>query len=86
MDLHEQVTDAFATIISNILNKPKEEIQSNLDAKLKEDFNMTSLQYFPLISGLEEKFDIEVDYAGFLTKALTVNDGIDFILAMVKDN
>ena len=85
MNPREQITNIFVTIIANILNKTEDEMLAKLDAKFKEDFEMTSLQYFPLISELEDKLDIEVDYSDFLTRALTVNDGVDFILAIVKN-
>jgi len=83
MSSREQIVDVFADVISKILEKNKDEILLNLDAKFKEDLNMTSLEYFPLIGTLEEKFDIEIDYHDFLTNALTSNDGIDFVLEII---
>jgi len=84
MNLREQIFDVFVDVISNVLKKPKEEILSNLDAKFKDDFKMTSLQYFPLISQMEEKFDIEMDYSAFLRNVRTVNEGVDFMLAIIN--
>jgi len=84
MSLREQIVDIFVDVISAILDTPKEEILSNLNAKFNDDFNMTSLEYFPLIGKLEEEFDIDIDYHDFLTNAQTANDGIDLVLEIVN--
>ena len=84
MSDREHIFDVFVDAISNILNKPKEEILSGLDAKFKDDFKMTSLQYFPLISKMEEMFDIELDYKAFLANVHTVNEGVNYMLAMIN--
>ena len=79
MATREQVTETFVNTLSTILEKPAEEIRANLGASFKEDYGMTSLQYFPLIGEMEDVFDVEMDYSGFLMNAKTVQEGIDFV-------
>ena len=84
MATKKQVAETFVSVLAQIIEKPEAEVAANPGASFKEDYGMTSLQYFPLISEMEEKFDIEMDYSGFLLKALTVQDGIDFVYETVK--
>ena len=59
------------------------EIAANLNASLTEDFHLSSLQYFPLLGGLEDRLNIELDYSGFLTDVHTVNEAIDYVAKIV---
>lgn len=74
-----KVEDIFASILSKLTSKTKEELLANPELKFNEDYKLTSLEYFPLIGELEDQLDLEIDYSEFLTKALSIKSGIDYI-------
>jgi len=84
MNNREQVVGVFVDVIANMLSKPKEEIASNLDAKLKEDFHMDSVGLYALIGMIEGKFDFDLDYAKFLENSTTINNGIDLVTEILS--
>lgn len=84
MSTRDEVKNTVVKILAEVTEKDPQEISENLAASLKDDYKMTSMEYFPLISGLEEELNIEIDYSAFLLKAITVNDCIDFINEIVK--
>lgn len=79
MENGNRVRDAVIELIAVVKEKTAVEISANLDASFEKDYQFTSLEYFPLLSGLEEKFDIELDYAAFLTDIHTIREAIDFV-------
>ena len=85
MDSHEQIVGVFINIIAKILEKPKEDISSSLDASFRDDFAMTSVEFFPLIAELEEVFDFEIDYHDFLVNVHTINQGGDYIFEIISN-
>lgn len=74
-----QVEEIFVSILSKLTSKTKEELLANTELTFSEDYKLTSLEYFPLIGELEDQLDLEIDYSEFLTKALSIKSGVDYI-------
>ena len=84
MATKETVTQAVLELLAALTKKDVEELSENLDADFEKDYHFTSLEYFPLLSGLEEKLDAELDYADFLTNVHTVNQAIDYTVKVLE--
>ena len=78
-----RVKDAVIELLATVTERDVAEIATNLNASLTEDFHLSSLQYFPLLGGLEDRLNIELDYSGFLTDVHTVNEAIDYVAKIV---
>ena len=72
--LYEEVADIFMLSIDDIAAHPEWNFRTDLSA--------TSLQYFPLVTGLEEKLGITIDAHDFQWSAHTVGDAVDFLMGM----
>ena len=78
-----RVKDVVIELLATVTERDVAEIAANLNASLTEDFHLSSLQYFPLLGGLEDRLNIELDYSGFLTDVHTVNEAIDYVAKIV---
>ena len=78
-----RVKDVVIELLATVTERDVAEIVANLNASLTEDFHLSSLQYFPLLGGLEDRLNIELDYSGFLTDVHTVNEAIDYVAKIV---
>lgn len=77
------VKDNVLKVTEEATGKSEEELEANLDADLNDDLKLTSLEYFPILSGLEDTYDVDIDYADFLTKVKTLNQAIAYVEALV---
>ena len=78
-----RVKDVVIELLATVTERDVAEIAANLNASLTEDFHLSSLQYFPLLGGLEDGLNIVLDYSGFLTDVHTVNEAIDYVAKIV---
>ena len=83
MNSREQIVDIYIVTLAKILEKSKEDIMSGLDASFKDDFAMTSVEFFPLIAELEEALGFEIDYHDFLVNVHTINQGADYLHGII---
>ncbi|MBP3399632.1 MAG: hypothetical protein J6K75_07740 [Erysipelotrichaceae bacterium] len=79
----ENVRNFYLGVLSQLLEKSEEELAECKDSRMIEDLGMTSMQLFPLIGALVDEYDIDVDYADFLTNVHTVNEGIDYVFSRI---
>ncbi len=79
MENREKVQSAVVDLLAAITEKSTEEVTKHLDDNMHDSLGVTSVQLFPLLAGLEEKFDIEMDYAEFITNVKTANEGIAYV-------
>jgi len=79
----EQAVGVFVDALSEIMKKPKEEFISLLDADLRKDLGMTSIEFYPLIAKVEDEVDVVFDYGDFILNVHTVDQGADYILALI---
>lgn len=69
--VYESIADAFML--------EESEIFAHSDWNFRTDLNATSLQYFPLISDIEERLDIELEAHEFQWVAKTIEQAVDFV-------
>ena len=68
-------------IIADVLNVQKDEIKP--ETTFVDDLGADSLDIFQIIMGIEEEFDIEIDYEE-AEKIVTVQDAVDQIKKAVE--
>lgn len=80
----KNVQDVFIQLLAESADQTEDFIRENRNEDMEEKLGVTSVELFPLLSGLEDAFNIDLDYAGFLTNVKTVNQGIEYITNMIK--
>lgn len=80
----EKVKEIYVRLLTEITEKPEEEVMSHLEDNMHDALGVTSVQLFPLLAGLEEELDIEMDYAEFITDVKTANEGITYVSNLVQ--
>lgn len=80
----ETVRNSFLSILAQLLGKTEEELGECEDSRMIDDLGMTSMQLFPLIGALVDEYDVDIDYAEFLTDVHTVDDGIEYVFSKLK--
>ena len=86
MDNYQKVKDVYVDILSQSTGKGREEVLQHLEKNMHDVLGVTSVELFPLLSGLEETFGIELDYADFITNVESAKDGIEFVLKTIGEN
>lgn len=77
------VKETVLNAASAATGKGTEELEANLDKDMSTDLGLTSLEYFPILSQLEDTYDIDIDYSDFLTKVKTLNQAVSYMEALV---
>ena len=80
MDIRQKITDVLNAAIADIFMQEKEHVAANHELNFRTDLNATSLQYYPLITELEELLDIDIDAHDFQWKSYTIADAVDFLM------
>lgn len=80
MDIRQKITETLNAAIADIFMKDEEYIASHHELNFRTDLNATSLQYYPLITDLEELLDIDIDAHDFQWKSYTIADAVDFLM------
>ena len=80
MDTRLTIAEIVNASVADIFMKDLEYIASHHELNFRTDLNATSLQYFPLITELEEQLDIELDAHDFQWKAHTIGEAVDLVL------
>ena len=81
MSSHE-VSDQIFELVAKYSGKARTEL--SLDTRLLQDLDFKSANYFPLIAELEEIFDLEIQFALFRTRGMTIAGIIDFITEQIQ--
>jgi len=81
-DARETVNAALYEGVADIFMLNKDDVTSHPEWNFRTDLNATSLQYYPLITDLEEKLDINIDAHAFQWEAHTVGDAVDFLMGI----
>lgn len=71
--VYQAIADAFMMDVDVVANQP--------DKRLREDLGASSMQYLPLISTLEDAYNIEIDLHHFQNEARTIDAVVDYIYA-----
>jgi hypothetical protein len=80
MDIRQKIVDVLNETIADIFMKDKDFIAVHHELNFRMDLNATSMQYYPLITEMEEQLDIELDAHDFQWKAHTIEDAVDFVM------
>ena len=83
MDIAQEVRQAVIENVADIFMKSQEEIEANMDASYIADFAATSLDTFPLVSELEDRFDVELELHEFQASVGTPNETVGYVLAKI---
>lgn len=75
--VYRAVADAFMVDVASIEADPTK--------RLREDMGATSMQYFPIISALEDEFDLDIDLHDFQNGTRSIEDAVDFVLNRLGD-
>lgn len=84
MECQEKVQSAVVELLAAVTEKSAEEVTAHLDNSMHDSLGVTSVQLFPLLAGLEEQFDVEMDYAEFITNVKTAREGIAYVSKLLQ--
>lgn len=85
MEIKTQITEVIEDAVARVFRKDKAEIAAHHELRLKEDLNANSKHYFPILSALSDKFDIEIDYHEFQFYATTIETAIDYVVEQYQE-
>ncbi|MDO4198426.1 MAG: hypothetical protein Q4D13_05510 [Erysipelotrichaceae bacterium] len=85
MDVRSEIAELMDEVIARVFRKEKEEIASHHELRFKEDLNVNSKHYFPILSALSDEFDLDIDYHEFQFYATTVESAIDYVYAKYQE-
>ena len=77
----EEIKQGVYAAVADAFMLSAEQVAANPAVRLREDLGASSMNYYPLISDLEEAFDVEFELHDFQFRAKTVDD----IVAMVTE-
>lgn len=80
MNVREQICEVMDDVIARVFHKDKVDVAAHHELRFKEDLNANSKQYFPILSALSDKFDLEIDYHQFQFHATTIDSAIDYVM------
>ena len=80
MDTREKITELLINDIADVFMLDKDYVATNHELNLREDLVANSMQYFPIITDLEEALEIDIDFHEFQNEAKTIKLAIDYIL------
>ena len=78
----EIVSTALFEVVADIFMLNEDDVATHPEWNFRTDLNATSLQYYPLITDLEERLDITIDAHDFQWTSHTVGDAIDFLMGI----
>ena len=85
MDLKEKIQDVVAQAIADAFMMDVEEVKKDPTKRLREDMGASSMNYFPLISAIEDAFDIEFDFHGFQNDAKTIEQVSEYTYKVMQE-
>ena len=80
MDIREQIADVMDDSIARVFRREKADIAAHHELRFKEDLNVNSKQYFPILAALSDAFDLEIDYHQFQFYCATIDTAIDYVV------
>lgn len=80
MQINDNIKEIMITAMAKVFSVDKDTLNNNLNLNLLDDLHATSIQYFPVISALEDALDIELQYQDFRREGKTISDAIEFVV------
>ena len=82
MDNTQKMTNILNEAVADIFMMETEYIAAHHELNFRKDLSASSIQYFPLITELEELLDIDIDIHEFQSKAHTIADAVVFLAGL----
>ena len=82
MAKRDEIAKVVCEGMAEVFGGSAERFSVNEDLRLREDLTAKSMEYFPLIAGLEDTLGIQIEYHDFQTEAQTVGATIDYVCAL----
>ena len=79
---NQEISDRIFELITKYSGKARSEL--SLETRLIKDLDFKSANYFPLIMELEEIFDLEIQFAEFRARGMSIAGIIDFITEQIQ--
>ena len=70
---NDDILSAIIDIVAQVTKRSPDDLAKQCDAHFSDELDMTSVQFFPILADIEEKFDIDIDYSEFLAKVTSIN-------------
>jgi len=81
----EDVTEFVLTQIADIFDLDKDYITADPNLRFRQDLHARSMQYFPLISMIEDEYDLYIDTPHFQLECATVGDCPGYVMKLYED-
>ena len=85
MDSIRMITNTLNETVADVFMMETEYIAAHHELNFMTDLIATSLQYYPLITELEELLDIDIDVHDFQSKLHTIGDAADFLVGLYTE-
>jgi len=82
MSIREKITEMLINDIADVFMLDKDYVESHPELNFREDLVANSMQYFPIITALEEELKIDIDFHEFQNEARTIELAIDYVLTL----
>ena len=80
-NIDQELENVLVETFARVLRVPKEKLAENHDLRLREDLNVNSKHYFPVLGVLSDDYDLDIDYHVFQFNATTIQSAIDFVIS-----
>lgn len=80
MEIRDRIAEVMDDAISRVFRREKADIAAHHDLRFKEDLEVNSKHYFPILAALADEFDLDIDYHEFQFAATTIDSAIDFVV------
>lgn len=81
METKESIRKTVYQAIADAFMMDTEQVAADPQKRLREDLGASSMQYLPLISTLEDAYNLEIDLHGFQNEARTIEAAVDYVYA-----
>ena len=85
MDIREKVTDIIESAVADVFMFDRDYVAANHGLKFREDLATSSIQYFPIVTALEEDLDIDIDFHEFQYESGTIKLAIDYVVKLFNE-
>ena len=79
-----EIADVVVSVIADAFSLDEAYIAKHPDLNFRIDLAATSMQYFFLLTELEEKLDVGMESHDFQSKAYTVADAVSYVTKLVR--
>ena len=85
MDIREKVTSILESAVADVFMFEMDYVAANHELKFREDLATSSVQYFPIVTALEEELNIDIDFHEFQYESGTIELAIDYVVKLYNE-